>query len=300
MQVDDHQGAAAAADAGFGGHGHRLDADGRSRVVQKFSHFVIEVTDLDRSEAWYRDVIGMDVLGRDLSGEDTPHSVLQMNTGQLFILVKRPSVVPRRPGSSSIHHGLLLTMEQYQAAKAHLEALGYETGDTREQFRARGEYSLDIYDPDGHRYQIQTYGPESTEIVLPDVGVVDCGPAAGYRVGDVKLHADGNFFLVRLPEGFLALSRWCTHMNGKVVYQKAHWRFWCPFHGAIYDRRGEPILPRPDVCALRLNPVSFSAEGHVLVDTDEVIQRASFDAAQAVQPPASEPDGAAAEAAGAR
>ncbi len=31
-----------------------------------FSHLTIEVTEIDKSEAFYRDVIGLDVLGRDL------------------------------------------------------------------------------------------------------------------------------------------------------------------------------------------------------------------------------------------
>jgi Rieske Fe-S protein len=120
---------------------------------------------------------------------------------------------------------------------------------------------------------------------LPGVGVVDCGPADNYQVGEVKLFKDGNFFLVRQPEGFLALSRWCTHLNGKVVYQQAHWRFWCPFHGAIYERSGAPIGDRPDVCPLRLNPIRFGADGRVLVDTDQVVERDQSEPGQAVLPP---------------
>lgn len=276
------------ANATFSGHGRRAEANeiASGSVLNKFSHFIVEVTDVDRSEAWYRDVIGMDVLGRDLTAEDKPHSVLRMNTGQLFILVKRDTVVPRRPGSSSIHHGLMLTFEQYRAAQEHLKSCGYDISDTREQFRARGEYSMDINDPDDHRYQIQAFSEEASEVLLPGTGVVDCGPASSYKTGDIKLFADGNFFLSRLPEGFLALSRWCTHMNGKIIYQKAHWRFWCPFHGATYERSGEPILRSHGECALRLNPISFSQEGHVLVDTDQIVNRDTYEPDQAVQPPA--------------
>lgn len=269
--------------APYAGHGHLPDKV--EHVSGRFSHFLIEVTDLDRSEAWYRDVIGMDVLGRNLTAEPEPHSLLQMNTGQLFILVQKDTVEPRRPGSSSIHHGFLLTPNQYRRAQERLKSFGYDIADTREQFRARGEYSMDIYDPDDHRYQIQAYGPEANEILLPGVGVVDCGPASGYRTGQVKLFKDGNFYLVRLKDGFLALSRWCRHMNGRVVWQKEHWRFWCPFHAMTYDRAGDPLWGRPDVCALRLNAVSFNDEGHVLVDTDQVIDRDCYQPEQAVQAP---------------
>ena len=241
--------------APYAGHGHLPDKIDHAPVAGRFSHFLIEVTDLDRSEAWYRDVIGMDVLGRNLTAEPEPHSLLQMNTGQLFILVQKDTVEPRRPGSSSIHHGFLLTPNQYRRAQERLKAFGYDIADTREQFRARGEYSMDVYDPDDHRYQIQAYGPEANEILLPDAGVVDCGPASRYKAGEVKLFKDGNFYLVRMKDGFLALTRWCRHMNGKVVYQKEHFRFWCPFHAMTYDRAGDPLWGRPDVCALRLNAI---------------------------------------------
>ncbi|HEY4134151.1 MAG TPA: VOC family protein, partial [Alphaproteobacteria bacterium] len=35
-------------------------------LVDGFSHLVVQVTDLDRSEAFYRDVFGLDIIGRDL------------------------------------------------------------------------------------------------------------------------------------------------------------------------------------------------------------------------------------------
>jgi catechol 2,3-dioxygenase-like lactoylglutathione lyase family enzyme len=270
----------------YGAHGHVAEAVEPSVCGSRFSHFVIDVTDVDRSEAWYRDVIGMEVLGRDLTAEERPHSVLQMNTGQLFILAKSESVEPRRPGSSSIHHGFLLTPNQYRRAQERLQQHGYDIADTRQDFRARGEYSMDVDDPDGHRYQIQAYGPEAHEVLLPGVGVVDCGPAESYKLGQPKLFKDGNFYLVRLKNGFLALTRWCRHMNGRVVYQKEHYRFWCPFHAMTYDRAGDPLWGRPDVCALRLNAIRFSPEGHVLVDTDEVIDRERYEPSQAVQSPA--------------
>jgi catechol 2,3-dioxygenase-like lactoylglutathione lyase family enzyme len=38
-----------------------------------FSHLVVEVADLDRSEKFYRDVIGLDALGRNLVGDNRPN-----------------------------------------------------------------------------------------------------------------------------------------------------------------------------------------------------------------------------------
>src|SRR6266545_2800178 len=96
-------------------------------LVEHFSHFVIAVTDLDRSEAWYRDVIGMDVLGRNLTAEERPHAVLAMNTGQLMILVQYDSIDAVRQSSHGVHHGFALTQSQYIRAMERLQAYGYPT-----------------------------------------------------------------------------------------------------------------------------------------------------------------------------
>jgi nitrite reductase/ring-hydroxylating ferredoxin subunit len=162
-------------------------------------------------------------------------------------------------------------MDEYHAAQERFRAAGYDVADTREAFRARGEYSMDIYDPDEHRWQVQAYSDEAHEIIKPGVGVVDCGPAEHFEVGSVTTFREGNFFLVRDGAGFYALSRWCRHMNGLLSYQREHWRFFCAFHGASYNLEGEHVGHLPDIAALRRNPVSMSPDGRVLVDTDIVL-----------------------------
>ncbi|HEY3115672.1 MAG TPA: VOC family protein [Chloroflexota bacterium] len=265
----------------FGGHAALPSVLQQFGLIRGFSHLVMEVTDLDRAEAWYADVAGLDRVGRDLIGEPRPHAVMQLNTGQLLILVKSDSVEL----NSGMHHAFMLTPNQYRRMMDRVLAAGYELVDIRAQFRAYGEFSINIVDPDGHRIQFQCNSPESHAILLPGVGVVDCGLADDYKVGDVKLFKDGNFFLVRRPEGFLALTRWCTHLNGKIVYQRAHWRFYCPYHQSTFDRCGDPIGGQPDLSALRLNRISFADEGRILVDTDDVIERDLFDPSQPAQPP---------------
>jgi catechol 2,3-dioxygenase-like lactoylglutathione lyase family enzyme len=238
-----------------------------------FSHLVIEVRDLDRSERFYRDVIGLDAVGRDVLAEPAPHAVMRMNAGQLLVLLRVDEPVPIRPNTSSIHHAFLLTIEQYRAAQERFAAAGYDVGDTRAAFRARGEYSMDIHDPDGHRWQVQAFGPENHEIVRTDAGVVDCGPVEQYTVGSATAFRDGNFFLVRAREGFLALSRWCRHANGLLAHQPEHWRFFCHFHSATYDLQGTHTGHLRDIPPLRLHPVHITADGHVLVDTDVFLER---------------------------
>jgi len=59
-------------------------------IVNGFSHLVIHVTDLDQSEAFYHDVIGLDVIGRDLVNDQGPNLLLAMNTRQRALLVEVP------------------------------------------------------------------------------------------------------------------------------------------------------------------------------------------------------------------
>ncbi|HLQ31351.1 MAG TPA: VOC family protein [Chloroflexota bacterium] len=254
----------------YGGHG-TVNAPGTA--VDGFSHIVLEVKDLERSEQFYQEVIGLDLMGRDLIAEPRPHSLLRLNTGQLIVLTQVAEPVPIRPNTSSIHHALLLTIDQYSQAQERFKAHGYDIGDTREQFRAKGEYSMDIWDPDGHRWQLQAFGEEQHMLIKPDAGVVDCGPADDFEVGSVTTFREGNFFLVRRPEGFLALSRWCRHANGLLSYQREHWRFYCAFHGATYNLEGDHTGHLANIPALRLNPVTIGDRGHVLVDTDVVHER---------------------------
>ncbi|MDX1483254.1 MAG: VOC family protein [Alphaproteobacteria bacterium] len=247
-----------------------------------FSHLTIEVSDLENSEAFYRDVIGLEVIGRNLVAENNPNSLLAMNTRQRVLLVEVPEVPPYPASGGSIHHAWLLTSEQFARARDRLEALGYETGiDPRQSFRAVGEYNMDIHDPDGNRFQIQAFGEEATEIIGSGAGVVACGRIADFPRGSVTRFGDGRFFLVRNDDGFLALSAWCTHKNGITAWQKESWHFYCPFHGAKFDRSG--VYKGHMGCKpMRLNPVSIGADETVTVDTDRVFARDAYHPSQAV------------------
>ena len=251
-------------------------------LVDGFSHLVVQVTNLDRSEKFYHEVLGLDVVGRNLVNENGANALLKTNTGQMVLLVQVAEVEPFRLNSNSIHHAWLLTVEQYKSAQERLKAFGYNIEDSREEFRAMGERSMDIYDPDGHRYQIQAHGPEATKIIRPSAGKVNCGKMDDFEIGSVTPFSREMFFLVRLNEGFLALSSWCTHRNGQLKWEKEHWRFYCPFHSATYNRRGEFTGHLDDVGPLRLHPVTIAEDGSVIVDTSEIFVRKEHSAEQVV------------------
>lgn len=258
--------------------------------AERFSHLVVAVTDLDQSERWYRDIIGADFTGRNLTAERRPHSVLRMNTGQLIILVEGGAVDSVRKSGHGVHHGFLLTRNQFRRAMERLRKTGIEIVAQREEFNACGQYSIDVFDPDGNHYQIETVDETQAEgFIHSKSGLIDCGPASGYEVGEVRLFKEANFFLARNEDGFLAMNRWCTHMNGLLAYQRAHWRFMCPMHRASYDGRGAPTCStsrHPNLKPLRLHSIEFRADGHVIVDTDRVIERESCSPEQVAVPPA--------------
>jgi cytochrome b6-f complex iron-sulfur subunit len=85
-------------------------------------------------------------------------------------------------------------------------------------------------------------------------------------VGQVKLVTEGRFYLVRVPEGFIALWWKCPHLGCTIPWRDnedwsgeptavpgdAHFagrgRFNCPCHGSRYDRYGQIVkgpAPRP-------------------------------------------------------
>lgn len=257
-------------------------------LLSGLNHLTVHVSDLDRSEAFYRDTFGLELIGRDLVTEEGPNALLKTENGHMFLLVEvKDKIVPFRPGSAAIHHALYVTIEQHKRITERRAAAGFPIADTRAAFRARGQVSLDVFDPDGHRYQVQAIGPDAYELLKASIGKVDCGPAEDYAIGSVKHFKDAQFYLVRHAEGFIAMSHWCTHMNGELRWRPEHWSFYCPFHKATYTRTGESISHMQGLPPLRLHPAEIGDNGHVVVDTDQLTIRKNWDPAQAVPCPAS-------------
>lgn len=254
--------------------------------VSGFSHLVVDVTDLDRSEAFYRDVLGLELIGRDLVNDVGPNSTLGMNTRHRIVLIQVPEVQPFRPNSSSIHHALLMSNEQFDRAEERFKNAGYPVGDNRAQFRAVGDRSMDIFDPDGHRYQVQAFNPEARAFTPEGVGEIACGNVRDYAPGEVKTFGKGKFFVVYRDGGFIAFSRWCTHRKGLLTWKQEHWCFYCPMHGATYNRKGENTSYDMDVAPLPLHPLTIAADGSITVRPDEIIERAKFEPSQLVMLPA--------------
>jgi cytochrome b6-f complex iron-sulfur subunit len=110
-------------------------------------------------------------------------------------------------------------------------------------------------------------------------GAQVAGPVERFERGSVTAFREGHFYLVRLEDGgFLALHRKCTHLGCTVPWIADEQRFTCPCHASAFDIRGD-VLSAPATRALELFTVRID-NGMVIVDTDKLIRRASFESRQ--------------------
>ena len=86
-------------------------------------HFTISVSDPDRSEAFYRDVLGLETVQKV-----SPIGMVFMRSGEDFvILTKSKTAIEPNPGKEFfVHHAFRVDVDQYEASKQHLIDKGIE------------------------------------------------------------------------------------------------------------------------------------------------------------------------------
>jgi catechol 2,3-dioxygenase-like lactoylglutathione lyase family enzyme len=117
-------------------------------------HVAIAVTDVERSAAWYEDVLGLTRMHSDVWG-GVPTVVAAGNSGLALFPVQGSSPQPR-PGRDVLtmrHVAFRTDAENYEGAKAVLTARGISFVEQDHQI-ARSIY---LSDPDGHEIEITTY-----------------------------------------------------------------------------------------------------------------------------------------------
>ena len=110
-------------------------------------------------------------------------------------------------------------------------------------------------------------------------GLVKAGTLEQFPPGSITLVKEGRFYLSRLDDGsFIALWQRCTHLGCSVPWAEDEDQFHCPCHGSLYNKVGEVQggpAPRP----LDYFPVTIEG-GEVFVNTEEALERKSFDPSQ--------------------
>lgn len=99
------------------------------------------------------------------------------------------------------------------------------------------------------------------------------------------LVTQGRYYLLRAPDGLLAVFRRCTHLGCVYRWVPAEDRFHCPCHQSTFDKRTGVVLGGPATRPLDLFPIAIE-EGEVVVETDprpgHLITRGGYDEAQAL------------------
>lgn len=136
--------------------------------IQGIDHVVLRVADLDRSIAFYRDVLGCHVERRvDSLG------LVQLRAGASLVdLVDVESPLGRAgggavdPAAGNVDHfALSLRAFDEQAIRAHLAAHGVEASESGRRYGATG-YATSVYlkDPDGNTIELRAPGDGTREV----------------------------------------------------------------------------------------------------------------------------------------
>ena len=113
--------------------------------------------------------------------------------------------------------------------------------------------------------------------------IINAGLVDDFPTNSVTHISNGRFYVVRLGDGgFMAVYHRCTHLGCTVPWDSTAQKFICPCHNCRPETArtmARPPAPRP----LDLFSVTIE-EGQIKVDTGNLLQRQSFEAAQVVYP----------------
>ena len=134
--------------------------------IRGLDHVVLRVSDLERSKAFYRDV-----LGCPEEKWQPEIGLLQMRAGSALIdmvnidgkLGKQGGAPAGKEGRNVDHFCLQLAEFDEAALRAHLKAHGVEPGDVVQRYGAEG-YGRSMYvrDPDGNTVELKAPGDKAT------------------------------------------------------------------------------------------------------------------------------------------
>jgi len=122
--------------------------------VQHIDHVAITVSDLGRSLAWYRDVLGLERRHEEEWG-DVPTMVCAGETCVALFPAEgdQPKPPPGRDTIAMRHFAFRVDGENFAAAQERFRELQIEF-----EFADHGiAHSVYIADPDGHRIEITTF-----------------------------------------------------------------------------------------------------------------------------------------------
>ncbi len=113
-------------------------------------------------------------------------------------------------------------------------------------------------------------------------GVIDLGASSSFKVGSVADHSrDAGAVISSTANGLIAVAPICTHQGCNTGWNSATQSLNCPCHGAQFSSIGE-VLRGPTRTPLARYALQIK-NGHVLVDTNKLIQRSKVQASDFIK-----------------
>lgn len=143
------------------------EAGGQRRMrLTGLHHLTAIVRDLDRTTAFYRDLLGLQLVREERSADDPDarHSWFLLGqpggsgAGQLISFMEYPHLPHGTVGTGSVQHFAFVveSAEELAAWRDYLRSRGVQATDV---FERGGFSSIYIRDPDDHTVEIATRGP---------------------------------------------------------------------------------------------------------------------------------------------
>lgn len=128
-------------------------------MVKRLAHVCFTVRDLDASEAFYRDKLGLRPAFDFLDAQGERFGVYLHIGGRNFIELFRGDLGEPAGGQSYRH--FCLEVDDVEATVAELRSRGVEVTDPK--LGSDGSWQAWLSDPDGNRIELHGYTPESKQ-----------------------------------------------------------------------------------------------------------------------------------------
>ena len=127
-----------------------------------FYQVALEVQDLERAEAFYRDVIGLPVLSRRPKPGEERISRVEVGVGNgAYLSLWLPGIYPlEAQGGAHVHVAFSVGRRDLEELRKRLQERGVAT-------ISEGERAIYLYDPDGNVLEISVVGSGHAEIGGP-------------------------------------------------------------------------------------------------------------------------------------
>lgn len=107
-------------------------------------------------------------------------------------------------------------------------------------------------------------------VLLEPSSTFKLGKPEEYPEGSVTFYESRKVFILREKGGFRVASAVCTHLGCTNQWQKKEEHFFCPCHGAVFDRDGN-VLAGPAPRPIDWFKVSLALNGRLVVDASNIV-----------------------------